>query len=216
MARVYYGSIIRRISGALRNDVYAHCGRVEYIRKKPIDPNNPNTDRQKVIRDSWKLLCERWAVLDESLRVMWTQYATFIPEYSSGLNAYLHLNARLLSADNINLVVNDVPPLVVTPITRTELWNVNIENGVNTIEWTFDPVPPNIYIQVYWKIHKPNPYNFRSYWHQLETVSIPEGPLNHTHGLDEPTKIHYKIRTIDTIGQQSPWTSEKIVTTIPL
>lgn len=208
MARVYYGSTVRRIMGKIGNQIYSACGPYEYIKSYNHKPYDPYTPRQQFIRDTFDALTDAWVVLDPAKRTLWHQFATLTYGTGDGISLFLRHNLRLLLSKNNNLTQINVPPPNPSGYPNVSNFSVVIEPAQNRITWAYAYPPESLYCQVFFRHHKPNLLLIKVYWALINTVPVSNLELVHVHGFPAGTVLHYHARLIDLFGKITPYTHQ--------
>jgi hypothetical protein len=212
MARVYYGSTVRRIMGKIGNQIYSACGPYEYIKSYNHPPYDPNTTRQQLVRSTFDSLTDDWVVLDPAKRALWHKYATLTYSHGDGISLFLRHNLRLLLSKNNNLTQIDLPPANPSGIPQVSNFSIAAETDQNRITWSYSFPSESLYSQAFFRHHKPNLLSIHVYWALIDTVSVDDLELVHVHGFPAGTVLHYRLRLIDPQGKITPYTQQIKVT----
>lgn len=205
MAIITYSALITNISGKLGGSVLKRIKGNSIIFNRVHGKIKP-TSRQHDIRGYISQLSVRWYSLTTTQREMWNNFASITPRRQSGINSFVMLNQRLLSAEHASLVIITAPPTSPsTPESVKELERTYINSTTNRIEWT---APNDIYTytQVYYCVEPGYVLDNKETWNMVGTVNSACLVLDHVHSYPTGTTIKYYARSIDTSGRTSPRT----------
>ena len=143
MARVLLIGLIQSIKGRVGDKVFFVLNGRHYVRQAPTKMRNPNTPRQRKIRQGLAYFGKNWNYLTDTEQCLWGQYAKMVrhsmnpstvqasggliennkPQYVTGIAAYNGINMLLYVCD---LQERRVPPLSKNkpPTTNTNLGEV--------------------------------------------------------------------------------------------
>lgn len=207
MAKITYSALITDISGTIGGSTLKRTKGRSIILNK-VQPAQRRTARQHNIRGYINDLSSRWAGLATTRKELWNNFASLSPKKQSGINAFIMLNQRLLSADHASLVLDIDPP--VSPSTPESVKDFDrnyISGSKNRLTWTA-PNTAGTYTQVYYCVEPGYSFDNKEKWNLVETIISTCLQLDHDHDYPSGTVIRYHARSIDTNGRISPRTNK--------
>ena len=205
MAKITYSALITNISGKIGGSTLKR-GKGNSVIFNTIQPAKSRTARQHDIRGYISQLSVRWYSLTATEREMWNTFASLTHRKQSGINGFMMLNLKLLSADHVSLTVITTPPtLPSTPESIKGLDRTYIDSDTNRIEWTA-PNDVNTYVQVYYCVEPGYSFKNKEKWSLVETVNSACLVIDHDHDYPTGTIINYHALSMDTSGRVSPKT----------
>lgn len=206
MARVYYGSTVRRIMGKIGNQIYSARGPYEYIKSYNHKPYDPNTPRQQEVRNTFDELTDDWVAMPEENKKLWSKFALLKHQYVDGISSYLQHNLRLLLSKNESLTKIDKPPLNPAGIRGIPGFSITPVVSKNIINWEYPYPGGSLFCQIFFRHHDPNLLDIKVYWALIITVPVSDLTYDHEHEFPAGTVLHYHLRLIDTFGRITPYT----------
>ena len=130
MAKVIFGGGISSISGSIAGQVFSRNSNGAYIRNRAV-PVNPNTDKQKDQRDSFRNLSQAWRNLTDVQRASWVAQRTNYPYQDSSGQTKLYTAQQLFMKLNMNLIAAGLATIS-TAITPEEAPSFSV--GIDTLD----------------------------------------------------------------------------------
>lgn len=141
MAKVIFGGGISSIRGSIAGQVFSANSNGAYIRNRAV-PVNPNTDKQKDVRDSFRNLTQSWRSLTDAQRQTWQDQRNNYPyqdssgqtKYYTAQQLFMSLNMALIAAGQAT--INSAIPPVELPAFGVEVDTLENSPATMTIDVT--------------------------------------------------------------------------------
>jgi len=213
MAKIVLSALIDQISGRWNGDVFQTWKGIVYARRGTF-PRQPRTIYQANIRKILSDLAKEYDTLSAARHDAWDYYASQLPDPMSGFNAWCKNNTILIHANHPSLSKIYDPPSVPSPpiapggftltySPATDSWNAS---------WT-SPNNPDIYVQAFYSIQTGYNDSLFPMWRFAETRPSTDPPISISASQYQPgTRIRVRLRSLDTEGEVSAWTTTLIAT----
>lgn len=216
MAKIQLSAIANKITGRVGDFVYYVRNGVQCVRSIAVNPSNPQTARQQLIRGIISDLSSSWVSLNETQQRLWGEFASMTKDLRSGQGAFHRHNYRLRMSDHQALGCIYSPPTVpATPEFPLGFCVTPIDGTHFCFTWT-SPINVCLFITGNYKLPSGICCQFPTYGdcpdpgyspgdRFIKTERSDQGYLVMTHTWPSGLALKFKVKSIDHWGRISPW-----------
>lgn len=206
MAIIIPSSLVESITGRIGGSVLQVTRGVNWIRSGP-DPRQPRVAQQQTIRGLINDYAGLWDGLSSGRKAAWNYYATGLPASTTGVNAYVAANARLVYASYITLIPILDPPYY--PSTPTAPGGSALTYNAGADEWRAawtSPTGYTLYVQCFYTIQVARAEGDHAAWTFVETSAGGNSPIAISGApYASGTICRTRLRVINPNGEVSAW-----------
>ena len=213
MPKIYPSILISAMRGRSEGTIF-QMWKTQIIARRYVKPHQPDTPARARYKGHVSTMAGCYDALSDPNKTGWACYAALLPTNMSGFNAFLGRNVTLLTADHPELVpYHTAPDVYSSPNSPAPIAaSFCTFDGHYRVTWV-TPAEACYYVQGFYAPQagysnvKFPPWKFS----QTVAAALLSFDLDGS-GFPAGTVIHFRARTLNVLGEPSPWTATESAT----